>query len=509
MSHESAKHYADLAKDNPARAAYHYNLGACFQMQKKFDDALSEYRTAISQETDLKNRNKYQEAFDGCLKLKAEPITASAVQLHKKASEAAIGSDTAADLYSRAIDLYKQAASVQPNNAPLWFNLASALYARQDFPNAHNAYQKAYKLDPKGQTDNLYWMAVIDEHFSKGAEALSKYNKYLATSHGEGKYQTEAKARIAELQRDPNKTRTIKSLQQMAKERDAEDCYQRALSLAQQNKVEEAIAAAEKAVVAASTDARCIAFLASLHQQKGNCHEAVRLYTEAEAKDPSNGKIYKTAIAEACYAKAIKLQSERRYDEAIKQYLRALENNSGNAAYCYSLATCYDNQGDLDSANELYKRTLSLDEKNKDAKTYLESAAVRRSQQLVDKAIKKQTDSTKPDISGAISLYERAIRIKENAVIHLNLGTARQALNTKEDNLKAEQSYRKALQLDPNPAVTGECYYDLGILYEALNQPEHAIAEYKKYMQALPSGPNVEALKERLKILTGMAGGAR
>lgn len=73
----------------------------------------------------------------------------------------------------------------------------------------------------------------------------------------------------------------------------------------------------------------------------------------------------------------------------------------------------------------------------------------------------------------------------------------------------AEDRYREALLYKPNDAVAT---YRLAVCLEKLDRPDDARAEYERYLQILPSGPeSAEARKaiERLKATAGNAKSGR
>ncbi len=81
---------------------------------------------------------------------------------------------TSGDLTS-AIDIYKQAALLAPQNARLWTNLGTAYQQSDQFKEAQAAYQKGYDLDNKNEVGDLYLLGVIQENYKQGALALASY----------------------------------------------------------------------------------------------------------------------------------------------------------------------------------------------------------------------------------------------------------------------------------------------------------------------------------------------
>lgn len=218
--------YQELLKNDPNDPAVHFNIGAAYQLKKDYDNAILEYNIALS--FDGKNKS-YLDSLAKCKDLKAQPIIDQALKAHQ-------GKD-----YNTAIGLYQQALDIVPNNAGLWYNMASAQYAAQDYPGAARAYNKAMQVDPQGQAGNYYFLATIDENNGNGAQARSEYQQYLAKLPS-GPYAAQCKARIDALGKNPLDTIKIKSEADMAREKEANDSYTKAVELQRAGQYDQAIA---------------------------------------------------------------------------------------------------------------------------------------------------------------------------------------------------------------------------------------------------------------------------
>ncbi len=97
------------------------------------------------------NNSDYKKVYIAAKELKAAPLMDEAIKKH-----------TAGDLVG-AIPLYEQALNINPDYAHGWTNLAGAYQASGNFAKALEAYNKAYSLDNKGETDNLYFIGLLDE----------------------------------------------------------------------------------------------------------------------------------------------------------------------------------------------------------------------------------------------------------------------------------------------------------------------------------------------------------
>jgi tetratricopeptide (TPR) repeat protein len=66
-----------------------------------------------------------------------------------------------------AIDNYKKVIALVPSNANAWYNLGTAYQAVGRDIDALESYRKAYQIDPKGQSDAMFFAALILEEERK------------------------------------------------------------------------------------------------------------------------------------------------------------------------------------------------------------------------------------------------------------------------------------------------------------------------------------------------------
>lgn len=400
---EAIQQYEQLLKMNPKDSATHFDLGATLQAKKNYDAAIVEYRTAASLDPD---NAAYTKALDTVMDLKAAPIIDAAVKAHQNKD------------YPNAITLYKQALDLRPNNASLWFDLASAQYSYQDYQGARSAYTRALELDRKGQINDLYFVATIDENSNKGLDALSEYNKYLSDAP-KGNYASAAKDRASALSKNINATVKIKSEAQLADIKEAADNYQ----------------------------------------------------------------------------KAVLLQQQQQFEQALPLYQKAISLQPQEPSYAYALGTLYQQQKDFDQAMTWYQKAKDLDPTNKDYSRVLAEAASLKADPIIDQAVQKQTSG---DVTGAIELYKQASTYAPNtARLWTDMGTAYQQLDQFQ---QARDAYQKGYDLD-NKNEVGDLFL-MGSIDENYNQGARALGNYQKYLSQAPSGPYAAQAKARIQSLS-------
>ena len=67
-----------------------------------------------------------------------------------------------------------------------------------------------------------------------------------------------------------------------------------------------------------------------------------------------------------------------------------------------------------------------------------------------------------------------------------------------ENQRKAEESYRKALELDSSNV---KAHRGLGFLFEAVQRNADAVAEYRAYLEQIPNAPDQDRIQRRLDVL--------
>lgn len=241
----------------------------------------------------------------------------------------------------------------------------------------------------------------------------------------------------------------------------------------------------------------------------GEYKQAAQQRIDALRKNPADVQKMQTvaqaaASAEvaAAYQKAVELQTASKFPEALAEYDKAIAGAPNEPSYIYGKGTAYQASGDLDNAIKCYEKAVSLNGSEKAYRDALNGAKAAKAQPLVDSAIKKQTTDLgggKYDLPGAIADYNAALKLYDDPATHMNLGTALQANN---DNAGALREYTRAIQLDASMA---DAYFYRAALYEFMGNKAAAKADYTKYLQLAPSGPNAGAAREGLKRVSGPA----
>lgn len=280
--------------------------------------------------------------------------------------------------------------------------------------------------------------------------------------------------------------------------------------------------------------------LATALQQKKDFTAAEEEYNQALKLDPEN-QVAQQGLGSLTQAKqravgvqfeetALRLQAAGNYDEAIQNYVKAIEVTPNNSSLHYNIGTAFQAKNDFDHAHKAYVKALEVDPKNEKAKSALDLLGKQQNdkkvQELSNRALELQNSGNYQE---AITAYQAALSLTPNDVsLIYNLGTAYQgsadlanaqlmyqkAADLDKTNqtysnalklLKIQQAgpliqsaigkqtandlngaiadYNKALELSPNDAQT---HFNLATAYQANNQQDQAIASYLKASQLDP-----------------------
>lgn len=347
----------------PKESAYVYAIATCYQAKGDFDNAIRNYQDAVSK-APAKDLAGYKQALAAAQMAQAQPIMDEAVQKH-----------TAGDL-AAAIPLYEKALALYPANAHGYTNLAGAYQSNDDFNNARRCYAKALELDAKNESDNWYFIGLIDENYRRVNDAISDYSKYLAAK-ASGSYAADARARMTAIKADPNKCQTIATKAQVQQSTQASAAFNEAVQLQTDKKYDEAIAKYQEALKAFPNEASYYYSLGTCYQAKEDYDNALAQYEKARVLNPKEPaypqliKQIKQAKASPLVNSAIEKQTQKNdLPGAIADYEAALKIDDDAATHSY-LGTAYQAQNNLQKAMSEYMRALSLDKTLVDTNYYL------------------------------------------------------------------------------------------------------------------------------------------
>lgn len=345
---------------------YHYQLGLGYIGLKDFDSA----KASIGQAVKLAPNNKTFK--DGLAQLNAMQLTPILDEAFKL--------QTAGDLKG-AIDKYRQALTMDPNNASVHTNLAACLQGVEDFNGARSEFEKGLLADRKVNIGNLYFMAVLDENFDKGTLALQEYKQYVLEAPT-GPYAAQAKPRIAALTANPKNTQKIVTQAQAQASAAVQQAYQAGYEAQQKQDYDTAIAKYTEAMNGNPSEPAYIFALATAYDNKGDLDNAIKYYEKAIPMNPKeqswkdtmkSAKQRKAApFLQEAFTKQTTKDDKGNFDMvgAIIAYENALKIDD-DATTRLNLGTAYQGSNNTVKAIENYKKAVAMDPNQIDAYYYL------------------------------------------------------------------------------------------------------------------------------------------
>lgn len=386
--------------------------------------------------------------------------------------------------WQAAIDCCRQALNLQPNNAEAYALWGNALYGNRDIEAAKQAYLKALEIQP-----NLAHICAnlgsIYAEVEQLEDAISCYQKAIAI-----------KPNFPQAYR--NWGRLYQRLDRMS---EAADCWYRANQLApqqvtpeqhlnlgnllwKQDKQDAAIQCYQTAIASDPKYVPAYQNLGTALGKQNRWEEASAAYRQALEMEPNSAKI-RSQLGKSLYYHSRKFLNEsiELYAEAISTkpyevdlYHGALEAEPYNARLYFGLGKALEDRGEIAQAIVFYNLAL-------------------------------QQDTSRAE--EALAAYNRVMPSSGNsAAIERKLSEA--YANVGQICLqKALESYRNALQLDPeNPQLyyqvveaninTSQLYFGLAGALEKRGELQGAIAFYQK---GLKLDPENAAMSAKLRSL--------
>lgn len=204
--------------------------------------------------------------------------------------------------YQNAVQRYQKAVALSPQDAGTWANLGLALQELGDAEKSRQALQKALALEPNN--------SVVKERL-EGAE---EQDAYAAYERG-----------VALLEADANSAEGLSLLKKAVSLEPENENYQLvlAVSLQQQNKLNEAVAAYTKIIAANPQNAKAFLYRGSAYDELKQSDKAEADYKQALRLEPQNNEAQQALAAMQANKSALALEAVAEAYEA-NQYQKVL-----------------------------------------------------------------------------------------------------------------------------------------------------------------------------------------
>lgn len=432
--------------ENPKDAEAHANLGVVLQKEKRYDEALNEYKTAEQ----LNPSNLNTKINIGTL-----------YQERKK--------------YDSAISVYDSVLRLQPHNTAVTVYKADCLKALNKNDEAIELYKIALNSDSKNpeikaklfdlMKDTMPADKVLDylyKNVQNSPVSADSYYEFAYELHKAGKINDAIVYYSETLKLDKNKIDAYVNLSQayrQMKNYDASyDIMQKASTVAPNDELVK-----KQFKIAAEEYSANKYSIASNAFQSGEFNKAIAEYSKI---NPPTADSY---IGIAASYQSLKINKE-----AIENYKKAMELDPRNSDLPFYIASIMVNENDLTGAKQYIEIALAKNPNNTNAKEL--------SKYLFDK-------DTEIMLSGAVKLYEEqkyteAIEMfskvlsatPNNATVYYYRAMSFDALN---DYQKAIDDYKSTLKYAPEMNIA---YYSLGVDYDTVGNYKSAKENYQKYV---------------------------
>ena len=537
---------------DPTSYKAHYELGVVLNRSGRDDEAIRELEAAIKLKPDG-TEARYQL---GLLLTKKKNIPAAREQFEafeqlkhdaEKESQAELFNDQGNEFLKQghvkeAVEAYGKALVLKPKDARLHFNLAVALSNLKDYPGEERELKKSIELDPSfAQAHNQLGSAFVRRGQFAEAErefkaAIDNHPQYsealnnLGTLFGRQGNNAEAEALFREaITDDPQYAQAFLNL---------------GLTMAAEGNFSEAERHLQSALSINPNNTNALTALGMLQGKTGRDPESVKTFQKLVGLYPKSadahmnlgialGDVYdlKGALEEFSLATRLAPDSPMahfnegrvlyalgRMDEA-KQELGSAVRLSPNYTDALFLLGVLEHSSPY--ATELFRRVVSLQPKNSQARFYLGRNLLQEGKR--DEAIAqwKLAVESDPDNLSALSNLARMLtqlRSPEAGEYMVRLDALQQrqqltdrvkqlnnfALQSASDNNwpQALAQLEEAIELCGNCAQLGILRKNIGLLYARKGDHENAKLQLELALKLLPDGPDAVAVAETLRRLS-------
>jgi serine/threonine protein kinase/Tfp pilus assembly protein PilF len=359
----------------------------------------------------------------------------------------------------RAIDAFRRAIALDPNDVSTYCNLASTLYDADDFQGALDAFNRAIALDPN-DVDARCSLGVTLEQMGDPARAISALREAiridpklasawfdLGRAHHSMGDEAQAIAAYREAVRlDPKSARPHMHL---------------GLAMVASGQPEHALAEYREAIRLDPAYALAHYNLGIALHEAGNDAAAILEYREAIRLDPTS------ALAQ--FNLGIALQWSKDVAGAIESYRRAIELNPKLTVARISLGSALCDSGDPDGGLSQLRLAVDADPKAKNAHLQLSRMLRERGALVAAREAAERWTIEIPDDSDAWSTLAFDCVDPEAA---------------EQDPSRALDAATRAVELDPRSA---DAHASLAAVRVASGKPADAVDECRRALEIAPS----------------------
>ncbi|MBF0358927.1 MAG: tetratricopeptide repeat protein [Magnetococcales bacterium] len=333
------KHFSRCIEIDDSRALLYFNLARSLDKLARREEAIKALETAIEKEPENSKVREYLEAILKNPNTDSEDEIKQGLEFHKSAQ------------LDRAIECYKTALEIQPENIVALINMGAALQALNRLDRAVTCYRKAIAINTSIALPHYNLGNALQEQGELDA-AVKSYQKAIAL-----------KTDYAESY--GNLANTLEKLGKFDK---AVENYQKALAIKpdyaeahfnlgntfkKQLKLDEAVKSYQKALAIKPNFAEAHCNLGNTMQEQERLEAAISCYQKALTIKPNYGS------AHSNFANALSKQGK--IEAALAHHKKAITINPDSAEAFSNYGSYLLDQARFSEASEILQKAIALD----------------------------------------------------------------------------------------------------------------------------------------------------
>ena len=465
-------YFKDAISFNPDNPKLHFLYGVMLDEAKNYEASMEQYNLAL----------KYGDKSPELLEILENKWTQNIVNNPNDAQ----GYINLGAIYQKQGNLegakaqYLKAASLDSSDDTSLYNLASLYTQQKDFQSAINVYDKLLLKKPNN-TEVLLYKADALKQMQRYDEALKQYDKILAVEPN-NKNARNAADDIILNHFSGQKLQSYLLAKATANPSNYEAQFNYALELHKNKNYQKAIEYYTKAQNINPSKEETYLNLAQIYMEQKNYSAANQICEKGLMVIPNSTELKnylndsKALSANNQYENATKLFNEKKYTQAINEYLK-IQNKTKEVNL--AIASCYWQLNDYKNANKYYLEVLSKEPNDIDALinsawAYYSLNDTQNAKITANKilALNNSNQEAKNILKNIDELETSSLL--ENAI-----------------NLYEKGSYNDSLAnlnklLTKNPNDEYGIYYK-GLCFDELKKPQEAIKQYKLLISKNPN----------------------
>ncbi len=410
--------------------------------------------------------------------------------------------------YDLAKAQYLKAQDLDPNDSVVLTNIASLYLETNNYNGAIDIYNMMIQKNPN-DIKPLFYKAEAYKKLNDNKSAIAEYRKILKLENNNEEAQNAINSIISNLKGDE----LIAFLKDDANSNplDYDKQYSAAYELHKNKNYTEAINYYKKAIAINPNTPEPYINIAQIYRLQNDTTKASAAIAHGLSNLPDNKDLlsmqndiqtetagnlynsaanyfnsgdYKTALEnylkiqlqtpEVLYAIASCYFELNENEKAIEYFKRVLEKNPNDTKAMYFIATSYVNLQNTNEGINYLNKILSIEPDNNDAKTALNSLKQGEEGKNLDMAI---SFYEKKQYKESLSLLDKILaQNPKNAYAYYYRGVIYEEMNNPDG---AIEEYKKGIDADKDFSL---CYYMLAVALDNKEQYNEAVSYYEKYL---------------------------